>query len=89
MDAMTTPPASPPTPAAGQGDDEAPVAAVPRLALRPAEAARALGISRRKLWSITANRTSGIPVVRFGQTVLYPVSELRTWLAQQAEGATE
>ncbi len=52
------------------------------LALRPKEAARALGISERKLWSITADRSSGIPHVRFGRSVLYPVAELRQWLSK-------
>jgi excisionase family DNA binding protein len=51
-----------------------------RLALRPVEAAEALGICERKLWEITADRTSGIPHVRFGRAVLYPVAELERWL---------
>ncbi len=57
----------------------------PRLALRPKDAARALGIGERKLWSITADQTSGIPHVRFGRVVVYPVDELRRWLAAQSE----
>lgn len=57
----------------------------PRLALNPAEAARALGISSRKLWEITADRDSGIPHVRIGRRVVYPTRELRDWLAQRAE----
>ena len=56
----------------------------PRLALRPKEAATALGIGERKLWEITADQTSGIPVIRWGKCVLYPVRELRDWLAEQA-----
>lgn len=57
-----------------------------RLALRPKEAARALGIGERKLWEITADQTSGIPHVRFGKAVLYPVDELRRWLAEKTKG---
>lgn len=59
--------------------------APPRLALRPKDAARALGIGERKLWEITADQTSGIPHVRFGRAVVYPVRELRRWLAEQAQ----
>ena len=58
---------------------------VPRLSLRPREAAAALGLGERKLWEITADRSSGIPHVRFGKAILYPVDELRRWLAEQAQ----
>lgn len=62
---------------------------VPTLALRPKGAARALGIGERKLWEITADRTSGIPHIRFGKAILYPVRELQDWLAERAaKGAT-
>ena len=54
------------------------------LALRPKDAAKALGIGERKLWELTADRTSGIPHVRFGKAILYPVRELQDWLAQRA-----
>lgn len=64
-------------------DDETPSSVTP-LALRPREAAAALGIGTRKLWEITADKTSGIPHLRIGRTVLYPVDELRTWLAERA-----
>ena len=60
-------------------------AAQPRLALRPREAARALGIGQRKLWEITADKSSGIPHARFGKAVVYPLDMLRVWLAQQAK----
>lgn len=52
-----------------------------RLALRRKEAARALGIGERKLWEMTADGTSEIPHVRLGKAVLYPLDELRRWLA--------
>ena len=55
------------------------------LAIRPAEAARLLGISPRKLWSMTADRTSGIPHLKLGRAVLYPVAELKQWLADQVQ----
>jgi len=54
----------------------------PRLALRPKEAARALGISERLLWSLT-NRGE-VPHLRMGRAVVYPVHALRDWLAERA-----
>lgn len=54
----------------------------PRLALRPKEAARALGISERLLWSLT-NRGE-VPHLRMGRAVVYPIAALEAWLAQHA-----
>jgi excisionase family DNA binding protein len=52
-----------------------------RLALRPREAAKALGISERTLWSLTkANR---IPHARLGRAIIYSVEGLRGWLKAQ------
>lgn len=52
------------------------------LALRPREAAKALGISARHLWQLT--KDGQVPCVRVGagrrKTVLYPVTELQAWL---------
>lgn len=56
-----------------------------KLALRPREMAKALGISPRKLWQMTHD--GHIPFVKAGRTVLYPVAELQVWLSQQAEAA--
>lgn len=67
------------TPTTGRPAIDVPI---PRIGLRPAEAAAALGIGRRKLHELTADRTSGIPVVRMGKVVLYPERELRDWLAR-------
>ena len=59
------------------------------LALRPREAAKALGISARHLWQLT--RDGHIPCVRVGsgkrRTVLYPVAALQEWLTRQAAPA--
>jgi len=51
---------------------------IPPLALRPRDAALALGISERLLqdWA----KHHGLPCVRLGQVVLYPVDEVRQWL---------
>ena len=51
----------------------------PRLALRPKEAAKALGIGERLLWSKT--NSGEIPHVRIGRAVVYPIHTLREWLA--------
>lgn len=60
-----------------------------RLSLRPAEAAKALGISPRLLWQLTHDGV--IPCVRVGsgkrQTVLYPTATLQAWLAREAGAA--
>jgi len=51
----------------------------PKLALRPREAAGALGISPRLLWTLTKN--GDIPHTKIGRAVVYPVDRLREWLA--------
>lgn len=55
-----------------------------RLALRPREAAKALGIGERLLWSLTD--AGQIPHLRLGRAVVYPVDTLRQWLTEQATG---
>ena len=59
--------------------------ALPCLALRPKDAAKALGIGERLLWSKT--NCGEIPHVRIGRAVVYPVDLLREYLAEQAKGA--
>jgi predicted site-specific integrase-resolvase len=60
----------------------------PRLAIRPRDAARMLGVSPRTLWGWT--EAGIIPCVRIGtgkrRTVLYPVANLQAWLTRQIEG---
>ncbi|TWT41094.1 Helix-turn-helix domain protein [Phycisphaerae bacterium RAS1] len=56
--------------------------ATPRLALRPREAAEALGIGVRKLWELT--NCGAIRCVRIGRAVRYRVDELRDFLERQA-----
>ena len=59
------------------------------LALRPRDAAKALGISPRLLWQLT--KDGHVPCVRVGsgkrQTVLYPVQDLQAWLTRKANVA--
>lgn len=52
------------------------------LALRPRDAARALGIGERLLWSLT-NR-GVVPHIKLGRAIVYPVRELQDWLAERA-----
>jgi excisionase family DNA binding protein len=59
-----------------------------RLALRPVEAARVLGVSERKLRELLPE----LPHVRRGGVVLIPVGPLREWLREQvvqAKGRVE
>ena len=57
------------------------------LALRPRDAAKALGISPRLLWQLTHG--GQIPCVRVGngkrRTILYPTADLQAWLSGQAD----
>lgn len=59
---------------------ERPIDLASRLALRPAEAARALGISERKLRQLLPQ----LPHVREEGVVLIPVAQLQRWLADRA-----
>ena len=65
--------------AGGPGGDVAPP--FQRLALRPKEAAEALGISERKLREILPE----LPYVRLGGAVLLPVEALRAWLIAEVK----
>jgi hypothetical protein len=59
---------------------------IPRLALRPSEAARAIGISERSLWTLTESGL--IPCLRFGRSVLYSVDVLRDVLRARSAPLT-
>lgn len=53
-----------------------------RIALRPREAAKMLGVSTRFLWQLSAPR-GPIPVLRTGgkgSPVLYRIADLDAWL---------
>ncbi len=52
-----------------------------RLALRPEEAAQALGLSERKLRDILPE----LPHFRVGKAVLLPVEALRAWVQEQTK----
>jgi hypothetical protein len=53
---------------------------IPRLGLRPREAAEALGISPRML----SMHQHEIPHLRLGNAVIFPVAELTRWLSERA-----
>ena len=57
-----------------------------KLSLRPREAAAAIGISARTLWTLT--KRGEIPHTRLGRTVLYPVEALRRWLQERSQSRT-
>jgi len=54
----------------------------PRLLLSVAETARALNLSRKKLWQITAPR-GDLPCIKVGTRVLYPVGDIVAWIERQ------
>ncbi len=58
---------------------------VPRLALRPRDAAKALSIAERLLWAMTNQGV--IPHTKLGKVTLYPVDALREFLAKRVKGA--
>ena len=55
-----------------------------RLALRPKEAAIALGIGGRLLWEKT--NCGEIPCAKIGRRVVYPIELLNEYLLRQAKG---
>lgn len=65
-------------------NDTSPLNASP-LSLRPREAAKALGISERTLWTLTAS--GDVPHFKLGRATLYPVRELTDWLTAKTAAA--
>ena len=59
---------------------EEPIHLSTRLALRPAEVAKALGVSERTVRQILPE----LPHLRIGTAVVVPVDSLRTWLQERA-----
>jgi hypothetical protein len=50
------------------------------LAMRPAVAAKAIGVSERALWSLT--KRGVIPHARLGRVVVYPTAAVLRWLEE-------
>lgn len=59
-----------------------PVEPIPRITLRQNEAAAALGVSIPRLMELVEH--DGLPVVRRGRTLLFPVADLARWASEQA-----
>ena len=74
---------------ANEARNEGEVTHLRPVVLRYREAAKVLGISPRTLWLWTKNGL--VPHVRVGlgrrKIILYPLDELRSWLARQAKAA--
>jgi uncharacterized protein YbbK (DUF523 family) len=58
---------------------------IPRLLLSAKDAARAMAVCPRTLWSLSKPR-GPIKVVRLGKRTLYSVDELKSYVRQQTEG---
>jgi excisionase family DNA binding protein len=54
----------------------------PKFLLSVAETAKALGLSRKKLWEITAPR-GDLPCIRVGRRVLYSPADVVAWIERQ------
>jgi excisionase family DNA binding protein len=54
-----------------------------RLLLSAREAAKALSVCEKTLWTLTKN--GEIPVIRMGRAVRYPVDGLRKWISEKSE----
>lgn len=55
-----------------------------RMALSRREAAKAIGISERKLWSMTVS--GEVPHAKLGRRVIYPIDKLRQWMDKHTKG---
>jgi predicted DNA-binding transcriptional regulator AlpA len=58
-----------------------------KLLLTPREAATALSVCEKTLWSLTAPR-GDLPCVRLNRSVRYSVEALREWIADRQRAAT-
>ena len=61
----------------------------PTLLLTTKQAAEALAISPRKLWAMTFEDKPGLPFVRCGRLVRYPVDDLKRWIVSQRDGGDD
>ena len=51
------------------------------LLLTPSEAAKALKLSERTLWTMT--QRNEVPVVHLGRSPRYPLEALKSWIAEK------
>ena len=50
------------------------------------DASRMLAVSPRKLWGMTFEDEPGLPYVRCGRLVRYPVADLQRWIDSHRNG---
>lgn len=55
-----------------------------KLTLSAKEAAKAIGISPRLLWTLTDK--GDVPHVRIGRRIVYPVAAIKEWMNAQTKG---
>ena len=55
----------------------------------PKKAARMLAVSPRKLWAMTFEDQPGLPYIRCGRLVRYPVADLERWIESQRKGGDD
>lgn len=60
-----------------------PALAIPLLLLGAREAASALGICERTLWTLT--KSGQVPHIRVGRRVLYDPDDLRAWVKSRRQ----
>lgn len=53
------------------------------LLLSPRDAAKALSVCEKTLWTIT--QKGDIPVIKIGRLVRYPVEGLKSWIENKSE----
>jgi len=58
------------------------IASHPKFLLSVVETARALNVSRKKLWEITAPR-GDLPCIKIGTRVLYSPADIMAWIERQ------
>ncbi len=64
-----------------------PAPRVARLLLTPREAAAALAVCEKTLWSLA--KRGELPAVRIGRAVRYDVADLRAWIDSRKGAAHE
>lgn len=55
----------------------------PQLLLSAREAAKALSVCEKTLWSMT--KRGELPVVRIGRSVRYSIDDLKNWIQKKSE----
>ena len=60
-----------------------------KVLLRPREAAQILAVSERKLWAMTYEEFPGIPYVKMGRSIRYPLPELLAWIKTKQMGGLD